>query len=61
MSASSNLELLKGYHGALQASEAEQMARRLSPDLRYWILPGSAFSGTHDKASTLVLLPCRRP
>jgi uncharacterized protein len=57
MSESRNVELLKEYHGALQASEGEKMASMLSPDLRYWISPGSDFSGTHDKASVLALLP----
>jgi ketosteroid isomerase-like protein len=41
----------------LQASDAGKMASMLAPDLRYWISPGSAFSGTHDKASVLALLP----
>jgi uncharacterized protein len=57
MSESRNVELLKEYHGALQASDGEKMASMLSPDLRYWISPGSDFSGTHDKASVLALLP----
>jgi hypothetical protein len=57
MSETRNVELLKEYHGALQASDAEKMASMLAPDLRYWISPGSAFSGTHDKASVLALLP----
>jgi ketosteroid isomerase-like protein len=57
MSASRNVELLKEYHGALQASDAEKMASMLSPDLQYWISPGSDFSGMHDKASILKLLP----
>jgi hypothetical protein len=57
MSETRNYELLKEYHGALQASDAEKMASMLAPDLRYWISPGSAFSGTHDKASVLALLP----
>jgi ketosteroid isomerase-like protein len=57
MSESHNVELLKEYHGALQASDAEKMASMLSPALRYWISPGSDFSGTHDKASILRLLP----
>jgi uncharacterized protein len=29
----------------------------LAPDLRYWVSPGSAFSGNHDKKSILALLP----
>jgi len=33
------------------------MASMLSPDLRYWISPGSDFSGNHDKSSVLALLP----
>ena len=57
MSESRNVQLLKEYHGALQASDAEGMASLLSPDLQYWISPGSDFSGTHDKASILALLP----
>jgi uncharacterized protein len=57
MSESRNVQLLREYHGALQASDGEKMASMLSPDLRYWISPGSDFSGTHDKASVLALLP----
>jgi uncharacterized protein len=52
-----NVQLLKEYHAALQASDGEKMASMLAPDLQYWISPGSAFSGTHDKASILALLP----
>src|SRR5450432_2260967 len=33
------------------------MASMLHPDLRYWVSPGSAFSGDHDKPSLLALLP----
>ena len=57
MSETRNVQLLRQYHGALQASDGEKMARMLAPELRYWISPGSAFSGTHDKASVLALLP----
>jgi uncharacterized protein len=57
MSESRNVELLREYHRALQASDGERMASMLAPDLRYWISPGSAFSGTHDKAAILALLP----
>ena len=57
MSISRNVQLLKEYHGALQASDGEKMASMLAPDLQYWISPGSDFSGTHDKASVLALLP----
>ena len=57
MSESRNVQLLREYHGALRASDGEKMASMLSPDLRYWISPGSDFSGTHDKASVLALLP----
>jgi len=57
MSESRNVQLLKKYLGALQASDGETMASMLAPDLKYWISPGSAFSGTHDKASLLSLLP----
>jgi uncharacterized protein len=57
MSEPRNVQLLKEYHGALQASDAEKMASMLAPDLQYWISPGSDFSGTHDKASVLALLP----
>jgi uncharacterized protein len=57
VSESHNVQLLRQYHAALQASDAEGMARMLAPDLRYWISPGSAFSGTHTKASVLALLP----
>ena len=57
MSASRNVQLLKEYLGALQASDGEKMASMLAPDLQYWVSPGSAFSGTHDRASLLMLLP----
>jgi ketosteroid isomerase-like protein len=57
MSEPRNVQLLKEYLGALQASDGEKMASMLAPDLKYWISPGSAFSGTHDKASLLALLP----
>jgi hypothetical protein len=57
MSEARNVQLLKEYHGVLQASDGEKMASMLAPDLQYWISPGSAFSGTHDKASFLALLP----
>jgi ketosteroid isomerase-like protein len=54
---SDNVQLLKEYLGALQASDGEKMASMLHPDLQYWVSPGSAFSGDHDKASLLALLP----
>ena len=57
MSESRNVQLLKEYLGALQASDGERMASMLHPELQYWVAPGSAFSGTHDKASLLTLLP----
>ena len=57
MSESGNVQLLKEYLGALQASDGEKMASMLASDLQYWVSPGSAFSGTHDKASILALLP----
>ena len=56
MSESHNVQLLKEYLGALQASDGEKMAGMLHPDLHYWVSPGSAFSGTHHKASLLALL-----
>jgi uncharacterized protein len=52
-----NVQLLRKYHDALQSSDGERMADMLASDLRYWISPGSDFSGTHDKASILALLP----
>jgi len=57
MSESRNVEPLREYHGALQASDGEKMASMLAPDLRFWISPGSAFSGIHTKDSVLALLP----
>jgi uncharacterized protein len=57
MSAARNVALLKKYLGALQASDGAKMASMLAPDLRYWVSPGSAFSGNHDRASLLALLP----
>jgi ketosteroid isomerase-like protein len=57
MSESPNVELLREYHAALQGSDGEKMASMLAPDLRYWISPGSAFSGVHTKESMLALLP----
>src|SRR5450432_4846731 len=57
MSESRNVQLLKEYLGALQASDGEKMASMLAPDLQYWISPGSAFSGIHTKESVLALLP----
>jgi uncharacterized protein len=57
VSESRNVELLKEYLSALQASDGEQMASMLHPDLQYWVSPGSAFSGNHDKPSLLALLP----
>src|SRR5471032_76091 len=57
MSESHNVQLLKEYLSALQASDGDTMASMLHPDLQYWVSPGSAFSGTHDKASLLSLLP----
>jgi hypothetical protein len=57
VSESRNVALLKEYLGALQASDGEKMASMLAPDLRYWVSPGSAFSGNHDKDSILALLP----
>ena len=57
MSESRNVQLLKEYLGALQASDGEKMASMLSPDLNYWVSPGSDFSGNHDEASLLALLP----
>ena len=57
MSESRNVALLKEYLGALQASDGDKMASMLHPDLRYWVSPGSAFSGDHDKPSLLALLP----
>lgn len=57
VSESRNVALLKDYLDALQASDGGKMASLLAPDLRYWISPGSAFSGTHTKESVLALLP----
>src|SRR5450432_2101532 len=57
MSESGNVQLLKEYLGALQASDGEKMASMLASDLQYWVSPGSAFSGTHDRAALLSLLP----
>ena len=57
MSTSQNVQLLKAYLGALQASDGEKMASMLHPELQYWVSPGSAFSGTHDRSSLLALLP----
>jgi ketosteroid isomerase-like protein len=57
LSESRTVQLLKEYLGALQASDGEKMASMLHPDLQYWVSPGSAFSGTHDRASLLALLP----
>jgi uncharacterized protein len=57
MSEFPNVQLLKEYLGALQASDGERMASMLAPDLQYWVSPGSAYSGTHNKASLLALLP----
>jgi ketosteroid isomerase-like protein len=57
VSESRNVQLLKEYHGALQASDGEKMGNMMASDLQYWISPGSDFSGTHDKASVLALLP----
>ena len=57
MSESGNVQLLKEYLDALQASDGEKMASMLASDLEYWVSPGSAFSGSHDKASILALLP----
>jgi ketosteroid isomerase-like protein len=57
LSESRNVQLLKEYLGALQASDGEKMASMLHPDLLYWVSPGSDFSGDHDKASLLALLP----
>jgi ketosteroid isomerase-like protein len=57
VSESRNVEVLNEYLGALQASDGEKMAGMLHPDLRYWVSPGSAFSGDHDKPSLLALLP----
>jgi uncharacterized protein len=57
VSESRNVQLLREYHAALQASDGGKMASMLSPDLRYWISPGSDFSGNHDKTSVLALLP----
>jgi ketosteroid isomerase-like protein len=57
VSESRNVQLLKEYLDALQAGDGEKMASMLHPDLQYWVSPGSAFSGTHDKASLLLLLP----
>jgi uncharacterized protein len=54
---SRNVQLLREYHDALQSSNSERMAEMLASDLRYWISPGSDFSGTHDKGSILALLP----
>jgi hypothetical protein len=51
MSESWNVQLLKEYLGAPRASDGERMTNMLSPDLKYWVLPGSAFSDTHDKVS----------
>jgi ketosteroid isomerase-like protein len=54
---SRNVQLLREYLGALQASDGEKMASMLSPDLNYWVSPGSDFSGDHNKTELLSLLP----
>jgi len=53
---SSNVETLKRYFGALQRGDKETMASILADDARYWILPGTEFSGDYDKPSFLGLV-----
>jgi hypothetical protein len=40
-----NVQPLKQYHEALQASDGDKMASLLAPDLQYWVSLGSDFSG----------------
>ena len=53
--ASSNVGMLKRYFAALERGDVGTVAAMLADDASYWILPGTAVSGTHDKASYLRL------
>ena len=53
--ASSNVAILNRYFAALERGDAATVATMLSDDASYWILPGTAVSGTHDKTSYLQL------
>ena len=53
--ARSNVEILKRYFAALERGDVGTVTAMLTDDASYWILPGTAVSGTHDKASYLRL------
>lgn len=53
---SSNVEILTRYFAALECGDAATVATMFADDASYWILPGTAVSGTHDKRSYLGLL-----
>ena len=53
--AQSNVRILKRYFAALQRGDAATVAAMFADDASYWILPGTAVSGTHNKASYLRL------
>ena len=53
--ASANVAILERYFTALERGDTATVAALLSDDAHYWILPETAVSGTHDKASYLRL------
>jgi hypothetical protein len=57
MPESRTVALLGEFHVASQAQDGEKMASMLHPDLPYWISPGLALLGNHDRPDLLALLP----
>ena len=52
----SNVEILKRYFAALERGDVSTVTAMFADDATYWILPGTAVSGTHDKASYLQMV-----
>ncbi len=51
-----NVAVLKRYLDALHHGDKDTMASMPAEDARYWILPGTTFSGTYDKPTFLTLV-----
>jgi uncharacterized protein len=51
------VQLLREYHAALAGERRRESGEHAVSRLRYWISPGSDFSGKQDKTSVLALLP----
>ncbi|WP_433556082.1 nuclear transport factor 2 family protein [Pseudonocardia xinjiangensis] len=51
-----NVAIVLDYLDGLHHGDKGRMAQHLASDAVYWILPGTAFSGTHNKTDFLALV-----